>query len=147
MSARRPLARPPEVPRPFTTPTTPVVARPRCTSIPQLASLSATSVEVRVSSNASSGCACRSCRIAFSSEWYLRMCSTGLPLPPLESGRARFRKPSHRLAAPSRAQRAALAGHAGPLPHLALGSDAAADAGGGGHSLLSALAAPLSTPQ
>src|SRR5205809_978844 len=144
MSARRPMARPPEVPRPFTTPTTPVFARPRCTSMPQLASLSATSAEVRVSSKPSSGCACRSCRIASSSEWYSRMRSTGLPMPPLESGRARFRKPSRRLAAPSRAQRASLAGHAGPIPHLALGSDAAANAGGSGHSLLPALRVPLS---
>src|SRR3989449_654580 len=129
---------------PLPTRTSPVFAAPWCTSRPHFASLSASSVEVRVSSNPSAGCACRSCRISSSSRWYSRMRSTALPIPPLESGRACFRKPSHRLAAPSRAQRASLAGHAGPIPHLALGSDAAADAGGGGHSLLPALRVPLS---
>src|SRR5262245_55915308 len=40
--------------------------------------------------------------------------------------------------------RPAVAGYARPLPHLALGGDAAADPGCGGHSLLRALPAPLS---
>src|SRR5256885_10791281 len=51
---------------------------------------------------------------------------------------------TYRLAAPPRAPRPAVAGHARPVPHLAIGGDAAADAGFGGGSLLRALPAPLS---
>src|SRR5256885_135057 len=49
---------------PCTTPTTPVPARPVCTSTPQEARRSATMAEVRCSSKPSSGWACRSRRRA-----------------------------------------------------------------------------------
>src|SRR5438067_1740465 len=50
-----------------------------------------------------------------------------------------FRRKTRRLAAPARPPRPALAGHARSLSHLARGSDAAADAGRCGDSLLRAL--------
>ena len=53
--------------RPRTVPTTPVLARPSATSIPQARSLSATIPAVRVSSNAVSGWRWMSRRIAISS--------------------------------------------------------------------------------
>src|SRR3989344_3897017 len=62
MSARRPTARLPG--RPWITPTTPVLPRPRCTSMPQFASVRATRSEVRSSSKQSSGWAWMSRRMA-----------------------------------------------------------------------------------
>src|SRR4051812_26101228 len=67
MSARSPMAGPP-LPR-FSVPTTPVLARPWCTSMPQPRSRSATRAAVRRSSNAVSGCAWRSRRHAVISSW------------------------------------------------------------------------------
>jgi hypothetical protein len=69
MSARSPMARPLPFFLPGMTPTTPVLAMPRCTSMPQLASLSATRLEVRSSWNESSGCAWMSRRTRVSSPW------------------------------------------------------------------------------
>ena len=57
MSARRPTASEPLPLR--STPTTPVPARPVCTSRPNARSLSATNALVAFSSNAVSGCAWR----------------------------------------------------------------------------------------
>src|ERR1017187_331974 len=58
MAARSPTERVPVPAR--SVPTTPVLPRPRCTVKPKAASFAATRSEVRVSSNPSSGCACRS---------------------------------------------------------------------------------------
>ena len=55
-----------------------------------------------------------------------------------------LRAEAHRLAAPPRPPRAAVAGHARPVPDLALGGHAAADPGRGGNPLLRALPGPLS---
>ncbi|MNL12651.1 hypothetical protein D3C87_1335230 [compost metagenome] len=62
MSARSPSVRG-ELPLRIT-PTSPVLPNPRCTGMSQLSSSSATSCEVRFSSNASSGCAWMSLRIS-----------------------------------------------------------------------------------
>ena len=72
MSARRPMARglpPAAIWEPLSTPTTPVWPKPRCTSMPQAASRSATTSEVRFSWKASSGWAWMSRRSAVSSAW------------------------------------------------------------------------------
>jgi hypothetical protein len=70
MSARRPMARPVSGPPPRITPTTPVLAMPVITSSqPNSRSLAATTPLVRTSSNASSGCWCRSRRQAVISGW------------------------------------------------------------------------------
>ena len=68
ISARRPIAR---LPSPLlSTPTTPVPAMPRCTSMPHSSSRRATISEVRCSSKPSSGCAWMSRRI-----WTKRLAS------------------------------------------------------------------------
>ena len=54
-----------------------------------------------------------------------------------------FAEKLDRLAAPARPPRPAVAGHARPLPHLALGSDAAADPGRRRHPLLRAISARI----
>src|SRR4051812_33092375 len=54
-----------------------------------------------------------------------------------------LRREADRLAAPPRPPEPPVAGHARSVPHLALGSDAAADPGGRGHSVLRALPAAL----
>ena len=54
-----------------------------------------------------------------------------------------FARQRHRLAAPARPTQPAVAGHARPLPHLAVGGDAAADAGERGDSLLRAFPGQL----
>src|SRR5512134_1072217 len=77
-SARRPIARP-LVPAP-SVPTTPVFARPRCTSSPNAVSRPATTCEVRCSSNAVSGWAWMSRRHAVMSPCSSRMRSMiGMP--------------------------------------------------------------------
>src|ERR1041385_5672562 len=76
MSARRPTARPLPLFLPFTTPTTPVLASPRCTSMPHAPSFSATICEVRFSWKESSGCAWISRRMSRRSAWNLRIWST-----------------------------------------------------------------------
>src|SRR5262245_39549188 len=74
MSALSPIDLPP-APR-FSTPTTPVLPTPRCTSMPHSASLVATISAVRCSSSPNSGLACRSRRMAVSSSWKPRIASS-----------------------------------------------------------------------
>ncbi len=59
--------------RDLSVPTTPVPARPRCTSMPNSDSFFATCSAVRCSSNAVSGWACRSRRHAVISSWKAEM--------------------------------------------------------------------------
>src|SRR3954463_6295462 len=68
MSARSAIARPPGR-EPARVPITPVRATPRSTVMPKDSSRRATMSAVRRSSNAVSGCACRSCRQPIISAW------------------------------------------------------------------------------
>src|SRR3954471_15757065 len=72
----------------------------------------------------------------------LRM-NASIGLGSCENGTNGFRAEADRLAAPPWPPRPAVAGHARPLPHLALRGDAAADPGERRHPLLRALPAPL----
>src|SRR5947208_4500176 len=69
---------------------------------------------------------------------------TNASMRPLESGCVEIRKRPDRLARQARPARPAVAGHDGPLSHLALRGDAAADPGERRDPLLRALPAPLS---
>jgi len=146
MSARRPMARPPEVPRPFTTPT------PR--SSPGRVHFDAPARQLVCHQRRSTGLLerqlgmrvqvlpdCLQLGVVFADVL------DGVAHAPIRIRACPLSQAFSSLAAPSRAQRPSLAGHAGPIPHLAVGSDAAADAGGGGHSLLPALPVALSDVQ
>src|SRR5688572_28734535 len=69
----------------------------------------------------------RRMKASISSRFYVRIA--------IQSALAGLRSQANRLAARARAPRPAVAGHDGPVSHLALGSDAAADAGCDGASL------------
>src|SRR4051812_15713202 len=68
---------------------------------------------------------------------------TNASIKSLESGCVEIRKRPGEMAEAARPPRPPVAGHARPLPHLALGGDAPADPGERRHSVLQALPAPL----
>src|SRR3546814_88260 len=89
-SARRPMTRAPSPT--LRVPTTPVLARPRCTAMLKDSSLRATKSAVRTSSKAVSGCAWRSRRQSVSSAWIAW--SSGLRLIGIAPSALQYRRAS-----------------------------------------------------